>query len=279
MKSGHSTPATAVTPHTSPVQSEGEFAGSPTGEGIEVPPHEDGLPWRVHNDKDGTVLGLVPGGNFLAGEKKVSGRLPAFFLALHPVTNGQYRLFVDDTGYHPPDRADWGAAIWNGKEFSEEYADHPVVCVTWEDAQAYCAWSGLRLPTEWEWEKASRGADGRKYPWGEEMCWSKCRNDSNRGDGTTSTVREYPDGVSPFGHFQMSGNVLEWCEDWYDRKANYRFCRGQFTTPLSGDRRVARGGGWSLNTEYYFRCTYRYRRDPQYRYADVGFRCAGLDAY
>ena len=227
----------------------------------------------VENAQDGTVLALVPGGKFLAGEDKFAVELPSFYLALHPVTNRQYAQFVKETGHRHPDNSFWNEAA---------KADHPVTDVSWEDAQAYCQWAGLRLPTELEWEKGARGVDGRKYPWGEEWDQSKCRNSASRpstpdtrhSDETTSAVGSYPQGTSPWGLAQMSGNVWEWCADWYDGQAYERYRRGDLTPPPSGTARVLRGASWCRVNPVSFLASDRRNNDPGGRNDGCGFRGA-----
>ncbi len=237
----------------------------------------------IDNPIDGTRLALVPVGPFKAGG---SGRddgpnypfhvtIPAYYLALYPVTNEQYAMFVKATGHREPDTSDLWEPVWQDGSYPEEKAQHPVVCVTWEDAQAYCKWAGLRLPTELEWEKAASGTEGRKFPWGND--WDDgvhCRHFENNETETTCSVQSYPDDAAIWGHVQMSGNVWEWCADWYDCYVYNQYYNGELTTPKAGKYRVRRGGSWFCAEPLGFRCVFRGYDSQDYRSADHGFRCA-----
>ena len=143
--------------------------------------------------------------------------LDAFWIDRTEVTKAQYQRCVEAGVCAAPSCSGTGKG------------DHPVVCVSWRDASKYCAWAGRRLPTEAEWEKAARGTDGRKYPWGNQdvvgnllnFCDINCSNSwkeaaVNDGYAETAPVGTYLAGASPYGAWDMAGNVWEWVADWYD---------------------------------------------------------------
>lgn len=239
--------------------------------------------WQYRNDRDGTVLALVPDGDFLAGEKGIRVHLPAYYLALACVTNAQYARFLTDRQPNPPRLAGWISPQQSdlirkeGNAYlpAPEKEDLPAVWVTWEGAAAYSKWAGLRLPTELEWEKGARGTDGRLYPWGDE--WDEGRPHAVPGEQkpeVITSVWAYPRGRSPYGLCQMIGNVYEWCADWYEENAYDRYATGDLRALPHGEHRLLRGGPWRFGTPVYLRT--EYRKSTVWRGGTLlcGFRCA-----
>ncbi len=173
--------------------------------------YTDGLPREIVWRKDGAEMVLVPGGEFLFGKTKDTLTLPSFYMDRFPVTNERYGKFVKATGHRVPFLNEkWAEKLnWRRKKYPSGKASHPVVLVSRDDAMAYCKWAGKALPTEEQWEKAARGTGGQTYPWGDEFDEKKC-NTVFSGIGTTTPVDKYPRGVSPYGCYDMAGNVWEW---------------------------------------------------------------------
>lgn len=238
------------------------------------------------NARDGSVLLPVPGGEFtmgtdedvvLFGRPQFRYRVEPFLIGRYEVTNAQFARFVQESGHEV--QGSWRDYFLPGTD------DHPVVCVTWRDAAAYCAWAGLRLPTEAEWEKAARSEDGRRYVWGDDWRPEACNNwnleDPSRiahmahflRDRGTTPVGAFPESVSPYGCFDMAGNVWEWTSTIY-RAHPYRADDGR-EDPESAEPRVMRGASWYSVEERCLQCAERVAESPAGMFSHfLGFRVA-----
>jgi len=209
------------------------------------------------NPVDGSELVLVPAGSFEAGGKEFKENLPremnlpSFYLARYPVTNAQYKKYLAaNPRASKPD-------YWDAERYNQP--EQPVVGVSAEDAEGYCKWVGLRLPTEWEWEKGARGTDGSPYPWGEEKPTKERANFTNNV-GRPTPVGSYPGGASPYGLMDMAGNVWEWTASIYRRDKD------------GTEWRTLRGGSFEV-VAVYLHAAFRPASRGDGR-ASVGFRCA-----
>lgn len=207
--------------------------------------------------------------------------LSGYYIDKNEVTVSAYGACVNAGVCKPPSTVslDGETCNWtvNGKE------DHPVNCVNWNQAVTYCEWAGKRLPTEAEWEKAARGTDGRKYPWGNEdaTCDYAVMNYGGYGCGTESTwaaCSKSPVGDSPYGLCDMAGNVWEWVSDWYG--ADY-YSSSPSSDPIgaeSGSERVIRGGSFYSSADFFddtLRASLREALDPNVDdRGTLGMRCA-----
>lgn len=204
----------------------------------------------------GGSMCLIPASRFIFGAGQVC-ELPDFYIDTCPVTNAEFLRFVEASRAPLP-------ATWARGRFPRERADHPVTGVAWQVAVAYSAWAGKRLPTTLEWEKSARGTDGRRYPWGSEFDARWCNTREQRLRSTTP-VRLYPQGASPYGVLDLIGNVWEWTAD--EEKARGRSL-GQDRT-----KRVLKGGAWDVPGAS-AACSVQSAAWPEEQLEYVGFRCA-----
>jgi formylglycine-generating enzyme required for sulfatase activity/uncharacterized caspase-like protein len=258
-----------------------------------------GIGSTMISDKDGATLVYVPEGEFTMGSDTQSDEQPihkvnlaAFWIDQTEVTNYLFSSFVSTTGYQTDAEKTGSSYLYDGTNWTQTNgADwqhptgpdsdilgkekHPVIHVSWNDSIAYCKWTGRRLPTEAEWEKAARGTDARIYPWG-----NYAPNDTllnyNQKIGDTTEVGSYETGKSIYGAYDMAGNVWEWVNDWY--QSDYYATLGDNASnpqgPSSGNGRVLRGGSWFNLVSV--TSTYRSVNNPAnaFDYGGFGFRCA-----
>lgn len=243
-------------------------------------------------DVSSSSMVLIPAGPFSMGsndglpnerpERQVT--LAAFYIDRQEITIARYAQFLEATQRKAPSTWDEDAVAAAG--------DRPVVGVNWFDAEAYCKWTGARLPTEAEWEKAAKGTAARRFPWGDMQPFVDIAN-YNRGIWVSETITLSPvtggvegmsvrhglkeGGRSPYGLFHMAGNAAEWVADRYDREY---YAKAPATNPLGptdGEKRVIRGGSWAdLPTA--LRVSARVSAEPEFRDRTVGFRCASTSA-
>jgi formylglycine-generating enzyme required for sulfatase activity len=233
----------------------------------------------------------VPAGEFIMGSDEGPGGgnsrpmhtvyLDTFYIDKTEVTNAQYRKCVETGACSQPHNAGW----YN----DPNRAEHPVVWVDWYQADAYCRWAGKRLPTSAEWEKAARGTDGLRYPWGDTFDrnglnftddirnWRPELGDAiTEGDGyvDTAPVGSFPTGASPYGALDMAGNVYEWVADWYDEDYYSQLPERNPPGPDSGTYREIRGSSWDCHLERHAYCAGRGWYSPGDGNNEMGFRCA-----
>jgi formylglycine-generating enzyme required for sulfatase activity len=229
--------------------------------------------------KDGAPMVLVPAGEFWMGLSEGEGLddeqprhkvfLDAYYIDKYEITTERYAKFLSFTQWEKP-------LNWDKVKFPD-HANRPVVGVTWSDADAYCRISGRRLPTEAEWERAARGENERKFPWGDTRPKPSVALFGQMTQFTYDLLKpigSYPNGEGPNGTFDQAGNVAEWVQDWYDgeyyREGPERNPQG----PTTGQYKMIRGGSWSDMPVYLMSASRTSKLPPETRNAFIGFRCA-----
>lgn len=218
---------------------------------------------------------LVPAGKFTRGSNLADDEKPirkiylnAFYMDKYEVTVGEYAKYLTVTDMEEP--PDWDTMN------QPQHQRRPVVNVSWEDAVNYCKWAGKRLPTEAEWEKAARGANGGIYPWGNEAP-TRLHANYGRSDWNEhmalSPVGSFEAGKSPYGIYDLAGNAWEWVFDWYEHDFYKKSPEKNPIGPARGDEKVVRGGSWLYVSEF-LRSAHRFNAHPSNRHFGYGFRCA-----
>lgn len=227
--------------------------------------------WR---EKDSALVVRIPSGEFRMGSADGEGeqnehpqhpvRVQGFLIDKTEVTWGQYKRFLAALSQPPPKSPVWGMP-----------EPLPVSSISWGEASAFCAWAGGRLPTEAEWERAARGDDARRYPWGNAFDPWRC-NTRDGGPHAPTPAADYPDCVSPYGVLDLSGSVSEWCSDWYEDAYYAKSPVENPTGPKTGTTRVSRGGAWMTAAEF-IRVVSRAGIEPTWHGPMQGFRCVRDD--
>lgn len=238
--------------------------------------------------RDGAPMIVIPAGSFPMGVPtgdRDGGRdeyprhnvfVDTFAIDTFEVTHGRYRIFVNATGHRVPNNPRTPTrSLWQADTITDSLTDRPVINVDWFDAEAYCTWAGKRLPTEAEWEKAAKGMSDQRFPWGNVEPTAKHLNYNQRwiGEKTLMPVGSYEAGKSPYGVYDMAGNVWEWVNDWYDARYYEKSPEKNPRGPDTGTKRVIRGAGWQNETPT-IRIFTRVASDPSVRNESTGFRCA-----
>ncbi len=234
--------------------------------------------------RDQMALVFVPAGTFIMGsldtEPQAVGNekpqhtvaLPDYWIDRTEVTNAQYQLCAADGSCTPP--ADLNSPSRPGYYNDPAFANYPVIWVNWNQANAYCQWAGRRLPAEAEWEKAARGADGRLYPWGDNPPNNTLLN-YDLAAGDTTAVGSFPNGASPYGALDMSGNVVEWVGSFYYDSYFVLLSNTETPTPtVRGGVHTLRSSSWHDLFANIRTASRRFTTNDSTAYNDVGFRCA-----
>jgi formylglycine-generating enzyme required for sulfatase activity len=254
--------------------------GTPPQAGSAIPGRTPAAAERRIRPADGKAMVFVPEGEFVMGAADDDPEadphekpghpvyVDAFWIDQTETTNAQFRICVEAGICRAPLTCDFGSP-----DFADETkADHPAACVTWFDAGTYCEWAGGRLPTEAEWEKAARGTDERRYPWGNTI---DCSRGNFRGCPQfflTAPVGSFPSGISPYGALDMAGNVWEWVDDWMGWDYYRASPADNPPGPDNGEMRVVRGGSFRYFFRY-MRVVTRHCAPPEHRADALGFRC------
>ena len=240
--------------------------------------------------KPDEVAGMPDGGllTYLAERPVHRVQVSAFYIDKNEVTTAQYRRFLEaiEGGDRQWDHADQPADVDHQQRYLTDALsgdDQPAVGLNWYDAYAYCGWAGKRLPTEAEWERAARGGEYRKFPWGEDDpntdgLWFANYRPAEGADAdgyrASAPVGSFADGVSPYGVMDMAGNAEEWVQDWYGVNS-YRLTEGAQdpTGPVQGDRKVIKGGSYEAPV-HQIRVAMRLYGKPRDKGPRLGVRCA-----